>query len=121
MPTILADMNWTATKAHLMTVPPNLASCICTIFMAYLSNKTRKRGPSLMALSTVGVVGMAVLRWESTANLRCMGIFFVMCGGGSGGPGFLSWAINNAAGAPVRAITSAYVVSLRTFGGLVAT
>ncbi|KAL6351748.1 hypothetical protein LRP88_14953 [Fusarium phalaenopsidis] len=121
LPTILADLQWSATKAQLMTVPPNLASSMVTVLMAHLSDRARKRGPFIMALSTVAAIGLAVLRWQSQPYVRYMGVFLVMCGAGPGGPAFLSWGINNAAGPSVRAVTSAYVVTLGTFGGLVAT
>lgn len=38
-----------------------------------------------------------------------------------GGPGFLSWGINNAAGPAIRAVTGAYIVSIGSFGAIVAT
>lgn len=37
-----------------------------------------------------------------------------------GGPGFLSWAVNNNAGPNVRAVASGYIVSLGTMGGILA-
>jgi len=38
-----------------------------------------------------------------------------------GGPGFLSWGLNNAAGDSIRAVSSAYIVSVGTAGAIVAT
>lgn len=79
------------------------------------------RGVFLMCLSMVAITGLSVMRWAPGAYIRYMGVFFTMCGAGPLGPMFLGWAIGNSAGPSVRAVTSAYVVTLGTFGGLVAT
>ncbi|KAG6355183.1 hypothetical protein INS49_004264 [Diaporthe citri] len=100
LPTILRDLDWTDTKAQLYSVPP---------------------GAFLGAFSLLAIIGFAILRWETNPNIRYMGVYFVTVGAFPGGPGFLAWAINNAAGPAVRAVTSGYVVTVGTIGGIVAT
>ncbi|KAF4443578.1 major facilitator superfamily transporter [Fusarium acutatum] len=121
LPTILADLNWTATKAQLMTVPPNFLAFLVTISIAYLSDRTRKRGPFIILLTTVSTIGMVILRWETKAAVKYVGVNLVLCGAGASGPAYLSWAINNSAPSSVRAVTSAYIVTIGTLGGLIAT
>ncbi|OIW33654.1 MFS general substrate transporter [Coniochaeta ligniaria NRRL 30616] len=121
MPTILNDLGWTAIKAQLMTVPVYAAACLVAIAIAYVSDKTKRRGVYLASFSTLAVVGFALLRWHTDPNIRYMAVFFVCVGAFPGGPGFLSWAINNSAGPAVRAVSSGYVVTLGTVGGIVAT
>ncbi|KAK4124671.1 MFS general substrate transporter [Parathielavia appendiculata] len=121
MPTILTDLGWTDTKAQLMSVPPYVAACLVAIAIAYGSDKTQQRGIWLAAFSCLAVVGFAILRWVETPNIRYMALYFVTVGAFPGGPGFLSWAMNNSAGPAVRAVTSGYVVTLGTIGGIVAT
>lgn len=121
MPTILADLGWTDTKAQLMSVPPYVAACLMAIAIAYASDKTQQRGIWLAAFSCLAAVGFAILRWVETPNIRYMALYFVTVGAFPGGPGFLSWAMNNSAGPAVRAVTSGYVVTLGTIGGIVAT
>ncbi|KAK4097324.1 MFS general substrate transporter [Parathielavia hyrcaniae] len=121
MPTILKDLGWTDTKAQLMSVPPYVAACLVAIAIAYGSDKTQQRGIWLAAFSCLAVVGFAILRWVETPNIRYMALYFVTVGAFPGGPGFLSWAMNNSAGPAVRAVTSGYVVTLGTIGGIVAT
>ena len=50
-----------------------------------------------------------------------MGVFFITLGAFPGGPGFLSWALNNASGPAIRAVSGAYVVTVGTAGGVLAT
>lgn len=121
LPTILNDLGWTNTKAQLYSVPPYVAACVVAIAVAYGSDKTHQRGIWLAAFSCLAIVGFAILRWVSDPNIRYMGVFFVTVGAFPGGPGFLSWAMNNSAGPAVRAVTSGYVVTLGTIGGIVAT
>ncbi|KAL2873689.1 hypothetical protein SGCOL_011173 [Colletotrichum sp. CLE4] len=132
MPTILADLGWTATRAQLYSVPPYVVAAITAIIIAWFSDRTRQRGIYLAAFSMIAVIGFAILRFATDANIRYMGVFFVTAGAFPGGPGFLSWAMNrkwdklthstiDSAGPSVRAVTSAYVVSIGTMGGIVAT
>ncbi|KAK1985843.1 major facilitator superfamily transporter [Colletotrichum cereale] len=121
MPTILADLGWTATQAQLYSVPPYVIAALTAILIAWFSDKTRQRGIFLAAFSLLAVIGFAILRFETKASIRYMAVYFVTAGAFPGGPGFLSWAMNNAAGPSVRAVTSGYVVSIGTIGGIVAT
>jgi hypothetical protein len=61
------------------------------------------------------------MRWATDPNIRYMGVFFITLGAFPGGPGFLAWGMNNAAGPAVRAVSSAYIVTLGTAGGVLAT
>jgi sugar phosphate permease len=141
MPTILNDLGWTNTQAQLYSVPPYVCACIVAIAIAYVSDKTQKRGIYLAIFAIFAVIGFAILRWESSVNIRYMAVFFVTVGAFPGGPAFLSWAMNSkisrisqmrrqrltriflldSAGPAVRAVTSGYVVTLGTIGGIVAT
>lgn len=121
LPTILRDLDWTDTKAQLYSVPPYVCACVVAVAIAYASDKTKHRGAFLGSFSVLAIIGFAILRWETNPNIRYMGVYFVTVGAFPGGPGFLAWAINNAAGPGVRAVTSAYVVTVGTIGGIVAT
>lgn len=139
MPTILKELGWESTKAQLMTVPVYVCACLVAVLVAYVSDKTKKRGIYLAAFSTLAVVGFAILRWATNSNIRYMALYFVCIGAFPGGPGFLSWAINSeffyfaptwhatanvrldTGGPAVRAVSSGYVVMLGTIGGIVAT
>lgn len=121
MPTVLADLGWTATKAQLYSVPPYVLASAVAIAIAFISDKTKKRGIYLALFTFLGITGFSVLRWASSSNLKYMGIYFVAIGAFPGGPGFLSWGLNNAAGPAVRAVSGGYIVALGTAGGIVAT
>ena len=124
MPTILKDLGptWTPTKAQLYSVPPYVCACIVAISIAFISDKTRRRGIYLAAFTFLGIAGFSILRWYQTGeHARYAAVYLVVIGAFPGGPGFLSWAVNNSAGPNVRAVASGYVVSLGTMGGILAT
>ncbi|EHA56932.1 hypothetical protein MGG_06828 [Pyricularia oryzae 70-15] len=121
MPTILADFNYDPIKAQLMSVPPYVCACLGAIAIAYLSDKTKQRGLYLAIFAVIAMIGFAILRWHQDSDIKYMAIYFVTIGAFPGGPAFLAWAINNSAGPSVRAVSSAYVVTLGTIGGIVST
>lgn len=115
------DLGWTNTKAQLYSVPPYVCACVVAIGVAFFSDKVNRRGIFLAAFTLLGITGFAILRWATNPNIRYMGVFFITLGAFPGGPGFLSWAMNNASGPAIRAISGAYVVTLGTAGGVLAT
>ncbi|KIV95886.1 hypothetical protein PV10_03487 [Exophiala mesophila] len=121
MPTILNDLGWTATKAQLYSVPPYVCACLCAILIAYISDKTRRRGIYLACATALPITGFSILRWNTNANVRYMAVYFITVGAFPGGPGFMSWGINNSSGPAVRAVATAWIVSVGTLGGVLAT
>lgn len=61
------------------------------------------------------------MRSVSDPNARYGGVFLITIGAFPGGPGFLTWASNNAGNPSIRAISTAYVVTLGTAGGVLST
>ncbi|KAK8034487.1 hypothetical protein PG993_009482 [Apiospora rasikravindrae] len=120
MPTVLLNLGWKAEKAQLYSVPPYVVASAVAIAISFVSDKTKKRGIYLALFALLGITGFAVLRWSTNDNIKYMGIYFVAMGAFPGGPGFLSWGLNNSAGPAVRAVTSGWIVSLGTMGGILA-
>ncbi|KAF2025062.1 MFS general substrate transporter [Setomelanomma holmii] len=121
MPTILNDLGWTATKAQLYSVPPYVCACLIAIGIAFVSDKTNRRGIYLAVFTLPAIAGFSIMRWATDPDVRYGGIFLITIGAFPGGPGFLAWAANNAAGPAIRSVSTAYVVTLGTAGGILAT
>ncbi|KAI5368769.1 hypothetical protein J4E82_010442 [Alternaria postmessia] len=120
-PTILKDLGWTATKAQLYSVPPYACACLIAIAVATVSDKTKRRGIYLAIFTLPAIAGFCIMLWSTESNARYGGIFLITVGSFPGGPGFLAWAANNAGGPAFRAVYMAWVVTLGTAGGIVAT
>lgn len=105
-----------------MTVPVYVAASLVAILIAFVSDKTHRRGIYLAGATSLGIAGFAILRWvQDMENVRYMAVWFCTLGAFPGGPGFLSWGINNAAGPAIRAVAGGWIVTLGTLGGIVAT
>jgi MFS family permease len=120
MPTILRQLGWEAIQAQLYTVPVYVAASIVAIIVGFVSDKTRQRGIWLALFTFIGITGFSLLRWGSGNTLKYAAVYLCAVGAFPGGPGFLSWALNNASGPAVRAVTSGWIVTLGTAGGILA-
>jgi hypothetical protein len=121
LPTILREIGYQGLRAQYYTVPVYVTASIVAIAIAYISDKTKMRGIYLAVFPVLGITGFGLLRWGDGDNLKYAAVYLCAVAAFPGGPGFLSWGINNAAGPAVRAVSSGYIVSLGTAGGILAT
>ncbi|KAI1735103.1 major facilitator superfamily domain-containing protein [Xylaria scruposa] len=120
LPTILTEIGYKSLTAQYYSVPVYVAASLIAIAVGYVSDKTKMRGIYLAAFTVLGITGFGLLRWGSGDHLKYAAVYLCAVGAFPGGPGFLSWGINNAAGPSVRAVSSGYIVSLGTAGGILA-
>ena len=62
LPALVSTMGYSSTRAQLMTVPVYACAFVSTLFFTWISDKTRARGPWLMFLASVSLVGLVILR-----------------------------------------------------------
>ncbi|KAI0896030.1 MFS general substrate transporter [Annulohypoxylon nitens] len=120
MPSLLADMGWESLTAQYYTVPVYVAASLVAIGIGFISDKTRMRGIYLALFTFLGIAGFAMLRWGHGNAVRYTAIYLCAVGAFPGGPGFLSWGLNNSAGPAIRAVSSSWIVTLGTMGGILA-
>lgn len=120
LPTILTEIGYKSLKAQYYSVPVYVAASLIAIAVGYVSDKTKMRGIYLAGFTFLGITGFGLLRWGTGSSLKYAAVYLCAVGAFPGGPGFLSWGINNAAGPSVRAVSSGYIVSLGTAGGILA-
>jgi len=69
----------------------------------------------------MAITGYTILA-TATSNAVKYGAVFLACAGAfPGGPIFLAWGLNNAAGANIRAVTGAFIVTIGSSGAILAT
>ncbi|KAI0012748.1 MFS general substrate transporter [Xylariaceae sp. FL0662B] len=120
MPTILRELGWESMTAQYFTVPVYAAAGTIAIAVGLISDKTRMRGLYLALFTFLGITGFAILRWGSGNALKYAAVYLCAVGAFPGGPGFLSWALNNAAGPSVRAVSGGWIVGFGGLGGIAA-
>lgn len=115
-------MGFESIYSQLMTVPPYACGTIVCIILAMLSDRFKIRGPILFGIAgPLILIAFAILRTVENTGVRYMAIFFATCGGFTGSPVFVAWNVDNNAGPMVRAVSSAFSISLGCLGGILAT
>jgi hypothetical protein len=79
---------------------------VCAMIFAYLSDKQRKRAPYLAAQNLITITGLFITAYHPKANIRYLGLFFVIAGSAGCIPGILAY---------VRSLTNADLVYLTDY------
>lgn len=61
LPTIVKDMGYANNQSQLMSVPPYVLACIMTITAGVLADRSKTRGPYMMLLCAIGLLGFLIL------------------------------------------------------------
>jgi len=104
--------------SQLLTAPPYGAAGILMFVCAYIGDKYRIRGPILIATSSVGIIGLGLLRWTTPPGVRYLGIFLICMACNGGLPTVMAYQANNIRGQWKRAFASATLVGFGGIGGI---
>ncbi|KAI1932588.1 hypothetical protein LOZ58_003758 [Ophidiomyces ophidiicola] len=121
LPSILNSMGYTAIQSQLMSVPPFAWSTVVCLCIAYASDRTKSRGVWLLGVMPFTAAGFLVLILVTQPAVRYFATFLALTGAFTCSPMLVAWTVDNTAGPNVRAVSSAYVVSIANLGALVAT
>ncbi|KDQ12248.1 hypothetical protein BOTBODRAFT_34530 [Botryobasidium botryosum FD-172 SS1] len=119
MPTLLLGMGYSPIQAQLHSVPPYVVSAAWSVFIAWASDRSGKRGIWLLITTPIAAMGSAILIGNKRSSIDYLGIFFLTAGVFPIGPIYLSWVTNNAAPYTTRAVSTAMIVSIGSFGPLI--
>ncbi|PIL28032.1 MFS general substrate transporter [Ganoderma sinense ZZ0214-1] len=119
LPTIINGMGFSSTNAQILTIPPNIAGCIFTLCASYLSDKRQFRGPFILALCPVAILGYALLLATRTLAAQYIGSVLVLGGIIPCIAMQLSWTGGNFAGELKRAVVIGMVLGFGNLGGQV--
>jgi len=121
LPTILRALGWTALKTQFYTVPPYAMACLWAIYLSWLSDRIQRRGLIVLGSTILAIIGYTMLVTVKTNTAKYIAVYLAACGAFPLGPVFLAWALNNAAGPSIRAVTGGSVVALGGGGAILAT
>ena len=119
LPTIIAELGFSASTAQLLSVPPNAAGCVLTILAGILSDRVRARGPFVLTGSITALVGYVVLFSTKTPGAGYAGTMVAACGLFPSVALALAWAGGNAGGDVKKAVVIAMVIGVGNLGGCV--
>lgn len=81
LPTIIAELGYTSTKAQLLSVPPYVAAAIVTITIGWIADRTHQRGLCNMIIAFSGITGYAMLLGSGKPGVQYAGTFLAAMGG----------------------------------------
>ncbi|KAJ7186806.1 MFS general substrate transporter [Mycena filopes] len=118
IPTIINELGFSAANAQLLTTPPYFVACVVMVLVARWSDKAQLRGPFIVGISVIGIVGYAVWYGTKSATAGYIAAFLACSGTFPNIALVLSWAGNNAGGDLKRSVVLAMVIGLGNLGGV---
>ncbi|KZT70959.1 MFS general substrate transporter [Daedalea quercina L-15889] len=112
LPTIIADLGYTAAEAQLLTVPPYFVATVLTFSAAWGSHYINRRAPFIIGGAVLAIIGYIILIASATTGVQYFATF--LCAGGiyPATAITLSWPANNVSGQLKRAVACALQISI---------
>ncbi|KAI0655691.1 MFS general substrate transporter [Cubamyces menziesii] len=118
LPTIISGLGFSASRAQLLSVPPNIAGAFFTILAGILADRWRARGAFILVGLIFPLVGYAVLYATSSPGAGYAGTIIAACGIYPAVACIVSWTGANFAGEAKRAVVLAMVIGFGNLGGI---
>ncbi|KAG6375167.1 major facilitator superfamily domain-containing protein [Boletus reticuloceps] len=120
IPTIINELGFSAVHSQLLSVPPYIAGCVCTILVGIHSDMNKLRGPYIIGGACVSLVGYIVLYTQKNPGASYVGTVLAAAGAFATVPVSLAWVGSNAGGDMKRGVVIATVIALANLGGICA-
>ncbi|KAK2593704.1 hypothetical protein QQS21_008612 [Conoideocrella luteorostrata] len=117
LPTIIKSLGYTNEIAQLMSAPPYIAACLCTVGAGYWSDKQGHRGVYIVLFCAIGALGFALLAAVQSNGVKYFACFLVTIGTYPNVPLSVAWNSNNIGGSLKRGVGIAMVVGFGNMGG----
>ncbi|OKL55789.1 hypothetical protein UA08_08869 [Talaromyces atroroseus] len=119
LPTIIADLGYSAADAQLLTVPPYAVGTVISISVALLSERYQVRGPFIFACCILSIIGYILLLSDQKVGVQYLGTFFVCAGIFPAASLLFTWVASNVSGQVKRCVAAAIQISLGDIGAVV--
>ncbi|OTA63346.1 MFS general substrate transporter [Hypoxylon sp. EC38] len=125
LPTIIANLGYTAATAQLLTVPPYAFAFVTTVSIAVLSERLGQRAIFIGGSAIFAAIGYAILLSNTDPvgrpGVSYVGVFFSAGGIYPATALVLSWPAINVSGQTKRAIANAMQISIGNLGAVLGT
>jgi hypothetical protein len=116
-PTIINELGFSAANAQLLSVPPFVMGCVCTILAGVCSDIHRMRGPYVIGGAFVSLVGYIVLYTQTSPGASYAATILATAGVYPTIAVHIAWVSSNAGGDVKRGAVIAVVIGLANLGG----
>ncbi|KAH8799712.1 MFS nicotinic acid transporter-like protein [Xylogone sp. PMI_703] len=123
LPTIIAELGYTAAQAQLLTVPPYAVATMLTVTVAVFAERTKKRSPFLFASTSFAILGYIILLAAPShkPGVSYLGTIFAAAGIYPSCAIVLSWPAANVSGQSKRATATAMTITVGNLGAVLGT
>lgn len=119
MPIILKEnMGFDLARSQTLVAPPYVFAAIVMFASGWLGDRLRMRGPIIIGLMVMSIIGVALMGFAKQAGVRYFGVFLTNAGANSAVPVVMSLQANNIRGQWKRAFCSASFVGFNGIGGI---
>jgi MFS family permease len=119
LPTIIANLGYSAADAQLLTVPPYAVATVMAISVALLADRYQVRGPFIFASCILSIIGYILLLSDQTVGVQYLGTFFVCAGIFPAAALIFTWVASNVSGQVKRCVAAAIQISIGDIGAIV--
>ncbi|KAF2854796.1 MFS nicotinic acid transporter-like protein Tna1 [Plenodomus tracheiphilus IPT5] len=119
LPTILANLGYTSTKANLLSVPPYAVAAVITVLVGWIADRTQQRGLCNIVISFFGIIGFSMLLGSANPHVQYAGTFLGAIGIYPCVANTVSWVSNNVEGVYKRGVTIGFVIGWGNLNGVV--
>ncbi|KAK4608970.1 MFS transporter prlL [Fulvia fulva] len=118
-PVILRQgLQFSYTKAQLLSSPPYIFTIFASIAAAYVSDKIRLRWPILNFQALIAIIGLLVVLYAKPPGVRYFGLFLATYGTQGNVPATISYGQNQTARLEKKGIVAAAMISAGAIGGI---
>jgi MFS family permease len=118
-PTILKGFGYNTAYSQCLVTPPYIAAAICSFIIGIWADRVRRRGPFIIGLCLMVIVGFLLIGWGPNNGSRLVGIFLGIIGNYCAIPSAITFLLNNTPGAAKRQIAVAIQTTLGGIGGII--
>ncbi|KAF5359980.1 hypothetical protein D9758_007596 [Tetrapyrgos nigripes] len=118
---ILRGMGWSVTASMLLITPPYFAAAIISYFIAYYSDKLKKRAIFLLFQTLATIAGLLIMAYATQNEVRYFGIFVAVAGSLAMNPSVLAYSANNVVSHSKRSVSTGVIIPFSGIGGILAT
>lgn len=115
---LVGNMGFSVGAAQCLVAPPYAFAGIVMFATAWVGDKYHVRGPCILFNMLLCLIGLPIMGWAESPNVRYFGVFLVTAGANSNIPTAMSFQANNIRGQWKRAFCSATLVGFGGFGGI---
>ncbi|OSC96591.1 MFS general substrate transporter [Trametes coccinea BRFM310] len=124
LPSIVAGLGYSGTRAQLMSVPPFAVAAVLSVITAFLADRFGQRGLNIIFFAMISLTGLAIFYGKSPSHvdhIRYGSLFLLVPGTYCIGPPLGTWAANNSAPLIRRATALALLPVMTNLGSILST